>query len=82
MLIQTVKALQIYLPIKETMFQKKKLANLQETYTNNKKMKDRNSIKRTKINQLLDKKNNHKKILKPINLKENYMRIDFKVKFR
>ncbi len=64
------------------MFQKKKLANLQETYTNNKKMKDRNSIIRTKINQLLDKKNNHKKIPKPINLKENYMRIDFKVKFR
>ena len=82
MLIQTVKALQIYLPIKDMMFQKKKLANLQETYTNNKKMKDRNSIKRTKINQLLDKKNNLKKIPKPNNLKENYMRTDLKVKFR
>jgi hypothetical protein len=40
LLIQTVKALQIYLPIKETMFQKKKLANLQEIYTNKKKIKD------------------------------------------
>ncbi len=82
MLIRTVKALQIYLPIKDKMFQKKKLANLQEIYTNNKKIKDRNSTKKTKINQLLDKKNKLKKIPKPINLKENYMRIDLKVKFR
>jgi hypothetical protein len=70
------------LPIKETMFQKKKLANLQEIYTNKKKIKDWNSNKKTKINQLLDKKNKLKKIPKPINLKENYMRIDLKVKFR
>jgi hypothetical protein len=82
LLIRTVKALQIYLPIKDKMFQKKKLANLQEIYTNNKKIKDRNSTKKTKINQLLDKKNKLKKIPKPINLKENYMRIDLKVKFR
>lgn len=80
--IQTVKALQICLPINDTMFQKRKLANLQETYTNNRRMRDRKNIRRTKISQLSEKKNNLKEILKLINFKENYTKIDSKVKFR